>query len=38
MNKEGQDGPVTQTWLPDKFESIGHSVQEKKWLIDYVGV
>ena len=27
--QEDQDGPVSLTWLPDKFESIGLSVQEK---------
>ena len=34
-NQEGQDGPVSLTWLPDKFESIGLSVQEKKFNIDF---
>ena len=33
--QEGQDGPVSLTWLPDKFESIGLSVQEKKFNIDF---
>ena len=33
--QEGQDGPVSLTWLPDKFESIGLSVQENKFNIDF---
>ena len=34
-NLEGQDGPVSLTWLPDKFQSVGLSVQEKKFNIDF---
>ena len=30
-----QDGPVSLTWLLDKFESAGLSVQEKKFNIDF---
>ena len=33
--QEGQDGPVSLTWLPDKFESIGLSVHEKNFNIDF---
>ena len=33
--QEGQDGPVSLIWLPDKFESISLSVQEKKFNIDF---
>ena len=33
--QEGQDGPVSLTWLPDKFESTGLSVQEKNFNIDF---
>ena len=29
QKQEGQDDPVSLIWLPDKFESIGISVQEK---------
>ena len=35
IEQEGQDGPVSLTWLPDKFESIGLSVQEKTFNIDF---
>ena len=34
MKQEDQDGSVLLTWLPDKFESIGFSVQ-KKFNIDF---
>ena len=33
--QEGQDGPVSLTWLPDKFVSVGLSVQEKKFNIEF---
>ena len=29
FKQEGHDGPVSLTWLSDKFESIGLLVQEK---------
>ena len=35
LAKEDQDGPVSLTWLPDKFESNGLSVQKKKFNIDF---
>ena len=35
MKQEGQDGPVSLTWLPDKFESNGLSVHEEKINIDF---
>ena len=33
--QEGQDGPVSLTRLPDKLESTGFSVQEKKFNIAF---
>ena len=33
--QEGQDGPVSLTCLPDKFESIGLLVHKKKFNIDF---
>ena len=33
--QEGHDGPVLLTWLPNKCESIGLSIQEKKLNIDF---
>ena len=35
FKQEGQDGPVSLTWLPDKSESIGLSVQKKKLNTDF---
>ena len=35
VRQEGQDGPVSLTWLPDKFESTGLAVPEKKFNIDF---
>ena len=35
QQQEGQDGPVSLTWLSDKFESIGLLVQEKKFNVDF---
>ena len=35
LKQESQDGLVLLTWLPDRFESTGFSVQEKKLNIDF---
>ena len=35
IKQESQDGPVSLTWLPDKFQSIGLLVLKKKFNIDF---
>ena len=35
VNQEGQDGSVSLTWVPDKFQSAGLLVQEKTFKINF---
>ena len=33
--QESQNGPISLTWLPDDFESVGLSVQEMAVILDF---